>query len=60
MKDPDWLVQPLFPRTKRVPPKARTSDRPPPPLALLPDRPKPMARPPLPRRRPHPRSPFHP
>ena len=59
MKDPDWLVQPLFPRTKRVPPKALTSDRPPPPLASLPVRQRSVVRPPLPRRV-RPRSPFHP
>ena len=58
MKDPDWLVQPLFPPTKRVPPKALTSDRPPPPLASLP-RQRSVVRPPLPRRV-RPRSPFHP
>lgn len=60
MKDPDWLVQPLFPPTRRVPPKALTSGRPPLALPALPDRPKRSPEKPPPPRRQRQRSPFHP
>ena len=60
MKDPDWLVQPLFPRKKRLPPKALTSDRPAVPRPPLPRRRKRSPeKPPLPPRMQR-RSPFHP
>lgn len=59
MKEPDWLVQPLFPPTRRVPPKALTSGRPPLAPPALPEKPRRVPRPSLPRQ-PLPRSPFHP
>ena len=58
MKDPDWFVRSLFPPKRRLPPKVRTSGRP--PLTRLPEEPKrPPLRPPLPSRSGL-RSPFHP
>jgi len=57
MKDPDWLVRPLFAR-KRLPPRTLPAERPPAPLPPPAETKRPV-RPPLPRR-PRLRSPFHP